>query len=135
MLNYMLEDCKTEDEINLINDILTYIKHKNNIIKNKPNIKSDIQQRLSKIDNYMYKKPWNKLAPIHKKQKIKEYIQNYLFNAPEDNLEKIKKKIMNDLEKKKLNSAKKVKYDPVGSVILNIQGLEYDTNICEYSYK
>ena len=99
MLNYMLEECKTENENNLIKDILTYITHKNNIIKNKPNIKSDIQQRLSKIDNYMYKRPWNKLAPIHKKQKINEYIQNYLFNAPADNLETILKRVESNLDR------------------------------------
>jgi hypothetical protein len=135
MLKHMLEDCKSKNETILIEDVLTFLLHKNKPINKSKNIKSDIQQRLSKVDEYLFKRPWNKLAPIHKKQKLEEYLQNYLFEATEDNLNEIKSKIMNDFEKKKLNSSKKVNYESISSLIINIEGLKYDTSNCEYSYE
>jgi len=134
MLKHMLEDCKSKNEIVLIEDVLTYILHKNKpmIVQNK--IKSDIQERLSKVDEFLFKRPWNKLDPIHKKQKLEEYLQNYLFEASEENLNEIKEKIMNNFNNKKLNSLKKVNYDPISTLILSIDGLNYDTSNCEYSY-
>ena len=134
MLNHMLEDCNSNNEIVLIEDILTYLLHKNKPKNKSKHIKSDIQQRLSKVDEYLFKRPWNKLAPIHKKQKLEEYLQNYLFEASEDNLSEIKNKILNDFKKKKLNSSKKVNYEPVSSLIISIEGLVYNTGNCEYSY-
>ena len=134
MLKHMLEDCKSKNEIILIEDVLTYILYKNKpiIVQNK--IKSDIQERLSKVDEFLFKRPWNKLDPVYKKQKLEEYLQNYLFEASEENLNEIKEKIMNNFINKKLNSIKKVNYDPISTLILSIDGLTYDTGNCEYSY-
>ena len=95
----------------------------------------EIQKRLSKVDELLFKRPWNKLSYIHKKQKIEEFIDGYLFEANNDNINKIKKQIFFDLKNKRLNSNKRVTYDPVTTVILNIENLKYNNETCEYSYK
>jgi len=135
MLSNMIEDCKSDNEKNNIEDILTYITHKNLQIKSKNKVNSDIHERLSKIDEYLFKRPWNRLELIHKEKKMEEYFEKYLFECSEDNMNEIKEKIMNDLKNKKLNSAKKVNYDPVSTIILGIENLKYDNNTCTYKYK
>lgn len=134
MLKCMVEDCKNEDKLSFIKDIICYLEHKNKDIKNKKEIKSDIKERLSKMDEYLYRRPWSRLSEIHKKIKLEEYINNYLFNAPKDNIELIKSSLMNDLKNKKLNSAKVVTYDPSSTTILNIANLEYNNEECIYTY-
>jgi hypothetical protein len=131
MLNNMLEDCKSEDKINLINDVITYIRHKNIKVEVKEN---KVEKKKFMVDDYLLKRPWNKLSQIHKEKKLEEYIQNYLFKTTEENLVDIRQKIMSDFLKKKLNS-KKVNYDPLSTIILSIEGLDYNNELCEYSYK
>lgn len=131
-LKSMLDDCTDPLYEKLINDILIFKNHKKE--NKKTVIKSDISERLSKIDDYVYRRPWKKLHEIQKKNKIEEYLKNYLFNAPDDNIKKIREMIIDDFNKKRLNSAKNVTYDSVGAVILNINNLEYDNESCEYNY-
>ena len=131
-LRSMLDDCTEPLNEKIINDILVFKSHNK---KNKKTvINSNINERLSKIDEYIYRRPWKKLHEIQKKNKIEEYLKNYLFNAPIDNIKKIKEMIMYDFNNKKLNSAKNVTYDSTGAVILNINNLEYDNELCEYNY-
>lgn len=131
-LKSMLDDCTEPLNEKMINDILVF---KNHIKESKKTvIKSDINERLAKIDDYIYRRPWKKLHEIQKKTKLEEYLKNYLFNAPIDNIKYIKEMIMEDFSKKKLNSAKNVTYDSTGAVILNINNLEYNNELCEYTY-
>ena len=134
MLQFMKEDCQSENDLKLINDLITYKYHKNNPVKQDKIIKSNYKEKISKIDKYLYNKPWKKLEQIHKKNKLIEYCDNHLFNAPEDNLIEIKNQLIEEFNDNKLNSAKKIIYDPISSNILEIKGLEYDTNTNTYSY-
>lgn len=131
-LKCMLDDCTDPFNEKLITNILSFKNHKKE--NKKTVIKSDISERLSKIDDYVYRRPWKKLHEIQKKIKIEEYLKNYLFNAPSDNIKKIREMIIDDFNKKRLNSAKNVTYDSIGAVILNINNLEYDNESCEYNY-
>jgi len=131
-LKSMLDDCTDPLNEKIINDIIVF---KNHVKENKKTvIKSDINERLAKIDEYVYRRPWKKLHEIQKKTKLEEYLKNYLFNAPVENIKNIKEMIMDDFNKKKLNSAKNVTYDSTGAVILSINNLEYDNELCEYNY-
>ena len=58
-----------------------------------------------------------------------------MFKCSKDNFNKIKKKVMDDFENKKLNSIKKVNYDPISTIIISIENLSYDNETCTYSYK
>lgn len=136
MLQSMIEDCKNEEKIVYIKDILCYLQHKNNEKNTKrKEVKSDFSERITKIEEYLYRRPWNRLDDFHKKNKIEEYINNYLFNAPEENINQIRSSLLEDLKNKKLNSAKTVTYDPASTTILKIADLEYDNENCIYTYK
>ena len=134
MLKSMIEDCKNEDRIMYIKDILCFLEHKNKTVK-KNEVKSNISERLSKIEEYIYRRPWNRLDEIHKKKKLEDYLNNYLFNAPKENIDQIRTEILKDLKDKKLNSAKSVTYDAASTTILSINNLEYDNENCRYIYK
>ena len=83
---------------------------------------SDIKINDDNQDDYYYKKPWNKLNIIHKKIKIKEYINNLM-------LTKHKKKtlidnLINLLNNKKLNKKNDVDYDTFNGKIISISILK-----------
>ena len=133
-LKYMKEDCSDETYKNYISDVISYKVH-----SNKPKVKkknsNNIQERLAKIDDFLYKRPWKKLDKIHKKIKLNEYLEKNLFNADEENLNEIKKLLRNEFKNNKLNSAKKIFYDALSSKILGINGLDYNPETNKYSYK
>ena len=79
---------------------------------------SDININDDNQEDYYYKKPWNKLNIIHKKIKIKEYINNLV-------LTKNKKKILTEkliklLNNKQLNKKNDVDYDINNGKIITI---------------
>lgn len=79
---------------------------------------SDIKTNDDNPEDFYYKKPWNKLNIIHKKIKIKEFINNLL-------LTKQKKKTLIDklihlLNEKKLNKKNEIDYDSNNGKIITI---------------
>ena len=109
ILNNMLNDCNDENYKNNINQIILYFNHTDNNKYVKENV--TINKNLNEVDNYIYKRFWNKLPYENKLIKINEYLNNSLFKTSEKNLTIIKTKILNDFKNKKLNSSKKVNYD------------------------
>jgi hypothetical protein len=75
-------------------------------------------------DDYLYKKPWIKLSPVHKIIKIKEFISKLLI----ENID-AKDKLKNDLIKlvhaKILTKKDKVKYDTNNGRIISIPILSF----------
>ena len=94
--------------------------------------KSDIQKRLSKIEDYAFRKPWNKLSKEQKLIKLKEFLNEFIKEATNSKL--IKRKILDQFKKNKLNSAKVVNYEPFSSKIIGINNLNYDTENNKYIY-
>ena len=101
--------------------------------KDKVKYDSDIFSRLNQVDKIMYKKSWNKLAKEQKKVKILEFINTYIIHNNK-NTDQIKKNILNDFEKNKLNSNKDVNYDFFSTQIIKISKLTYDKDSKEYKY-
>ena len=69
-------------------------------------------------DNSLYKKPWNKLNPIHKNLKLKEFVNNLQINENE-------KKVLNDkfselIKSKVLTKKENITYDEINGKILEI---------------
>ena len=81
----------------------------------------------SVTDDFVYKKPWNKLNSVHKVIKIKEFINTMSI----DDIE-MKKHLRNQLidmiKKKKLTKKNDVEYDHVNGRILSIPALQYKNN-------
>jgi hypothetical protein len=75
-------------------------------------------------EDFVYKKPWNKLNIIHKKIKMEEFVNNLTI----DDLE-IKKLLKNQLvlmiKSKQLTKKNEVEYDAVNGKIISIPTLKY----------
>jgi hypothetical protein len=78
------------------------------------------------VEDYYYKKQWNKLNIIHKKIKIKEFINNLMIQKEE------KKKLINNLMKlvndKKLIKKNDIEYDVINGKIISIPILKCNNN-------
>ena len=75
----------------------------------------------------MYKKPWNKLNPIHKVLKIKEFINN-LTNISDDEKDKLKEELIQLVKTKVLYKKEKVNYDENNGKIISLINLQYKNN-------
>ena len=131
-LTNIKEDCKDEYYYSKVCNLITYF---NNIDKDASKInlyKSDIQKRLSKIDDCVYKKPWNKLSKEQRLIKLKEFLNDFIKDA--NNSEIIKSKILNDFKNNKLNSANIVNYEPLSSKIIGINKLSYNIENNKYIF-
>tara|TARA_X000000950_G_scaffold188027_2_gene227391 strand:- start:3060 stop:3512 length:453 start_codon:yes stop_codon:yes gene_type:complete len=131
-LNNTKIDCNDEYYYSKICNLITYFKNKNQDVDTINTYKSDIQKRLSKIDDYVYRKPWNKLSKEQRLIKLKEFLNNLIKDAV--NIEIIKYDIMQLFEKNKLNSAKLVNYEPFSSKIIGINNLNFDTESNKYIF-
>ena len=78
------------------------------------------------IDEYYYKKPWNKLNIIHKKIKLKEFVNNLMIKRNE------KKKLISDLiqllNQKKITKKNEIDYDNINGKIISISLLKFKNN-------
>jgi hypothetical protein len=78
-------------------------------------------------EDFVYKKPWNKLNIIHKKIKMEEFVNNLTI----DDLE-IKKLLKNQLvlmiKNKQLTKKNEVEYDAINGKIISIPSLKYKNN-------
>ena len=75
-------------------------------------------------DEYVYKKPWNKLNSVHKIIKIKEFIDNLNTNDI-DMKKKLKAKLVTMIKNKELNKKTDVNYDMMNGNIIAIPIIQY----------
>jgi len=88
---------------------------------------SSESQGLVYSDDYLYKKPWTKLSPVHKIIKLKEFISNLLINSQEEE-ERLKREITKLVNSKILTKKDKVNYDNVKGRVISIPILIYKNN-------
>jgi hypothetical protein len=78
-------------------------------------------------EDFVYKKPWNKLNIIHKKIKMEEFVNNLIIEDLE-----MKKLLKNQLvlmiKNKQLTKKNEVEYDAVSGKIISIPSLKYKNN-------
>lgn len=89
------------------------------IINTETDIKSD--------DEYLYRKPWNKLNNIHKMIKLKEFVNNLPINNNSDKIE-LKNKLTKMVKSKQLTKKTSVNYDDVNCRIVSIPCLQVKNN-------
>ena len=131
-LNNTKYDCKDEYYYSKICNLITYFKNLNQDQNKINTYKSDIQNRLSKIDSYAFRKPWNKLTKEQRLIKLKEFLDDFIKEAKNSKI--IKNEILEQFKKNKLNSAKIVNYEPISSKILCLNNLNYDTENNKYIF-
>jgi predicted metal-dependent TIM-barrel fold hydrolase len=116
---------------NLINQLrknksTKYINHLNSLIQNNidtENVSETItmtEQNLS--EDYVYRKQWNKLNIIHKKIKLKEFVNK--LHTSSDNKKELLGKVLKMLASKKFNKNTDVNYDHVNGHIVSIPVLK-----------
>ncbi len=104
------------------------ITESNNATETNDNHIHDMQDTdITYSEDFVYKKPWNKLNIIHKKIKMEEFVNNLTI----DDLE-IKKLLKNQLvlmiKNKQLTKKTEVEYDAVSGKIISIPSLKYKNN-------
>ena len=78
-------------------------------------------------EDFVYKKPWNKMNIIHKKLKLEEFVNNLDM----DDLEMkkhLKSQFVSMLKNKKLTKKNEVEYDAINGKIISIPSLKYKNN-------
>jgi len=111
-----------KDNINLDN-INEKITEKITLIKNTI---SESETENVYTDEYVYKKDWNKLNKIHKKIKLKEFINNLQINNKEK--ENLIKTVIQLVSTNKLTQKKTVNYDSNEGLIESIPSLKFIDN-------
>ena len=82
-------------------------------------------------DKYLYTKSWSKLNVIHKKLKIKEFVNNLQINCEIDRKQLLDK--LNELIKLKILTKKDaVNYDEINGKIISLSNLQYNNNKYHY---
>ncbi len=78
-------------------------------------------------DDYVYKKPWNKLNNIHKIIKIKEFVNDIMIDDIE--MKKLlKNQLVNMIKEKKLTKKSDIEYDHINGKIISIPSLQFKQN-------
>jgi len=117
---YYYNNIKDKIELDNIND---HICEK---IKSMKTTISESETENVYTDEYIYKKDWNKLNKIHKRIKLKEFINNLTIN----NIEKTNliKQVYELVKLNKLTQKKTVNYDSNEGIIQSIPSLKFINN-------
>jgi hypothetical protein len=113
---------------NFIEDIIEKLENNENSIEDSESKVSDVQNTpIIYSEDYVYKKPWTKLASVHKIIKMKEFVNKLFIEDYEDKKELIKKlKLL--VKNKILTKKDKVNYDKIKGRIISIPDLVYKNN-------
>lgn len=119
-LNNTNDEYKLEELQKIMGDL-----NQNVILNGPPDEKQKQSGIFNQSDNYLYKKPWNKLAQIHKIIKIKQYVKIQLGITDK----KYEKLLINELigyvKNKILSKKKAVNYDLNKEKIISIPNLKF----------
>jgi|SaaInlStandDraft_6_1057023.scaffolds.fasta_scaffold00811_9 hypothetical protein len=112
------------DYDNILNDYIEENNITNDIIESENNTITESINTMS--DDYVYKKSWNKLNIIHKKIKIKEFINNLNINKKDKNL--LISKFILLVNNKKITKKNDINYDKNNGIITSIPLLKHKNN-------
>jgi hypothetical protein len=125
MTNLYYSNLEVQAKKNKININIPYIVT-NVVITDTENINlSETETNYS--EDFVYKKPWNKLNSVHKKIKMTEFVNNLTI----DDLEMkkhLKKQLVQMITEKKLTKKNDVEYDHINGRIISIPSLQYKNN-------
>jgi hypothetical protein len=108
--------------VNFLNKILD--TDETNLIETNSTEIEPIESKNNSDNNELYTKPWNKLNPIHKILKIKEFVNN-LKNTNDSNKAELKDELSVLVKTKVLTKKEKVNYDEKNGKIISLVSLQY----------
>jgi len=101
--------------------------YKTELVENKKIISTNIVESEKEEDmyndDYLYRKPWNRLTEIHKIIKIREFVEK--LNCSDENINNLKKILEKMVYEKKLTKKNTVVYDSKEGHIISIPILTY----------
>lgn len=101
--------------------------YKTELVENKKIISTNIVESEKEEDmyndDYLYRKPWNRLTEIHKIIKIREFVEK--LNCSNENISNLKKILEKMVYEKKLTKKNTVVYDSKEGHIISIPILTY----------
>lgn len=101
--------------------------YKTELVENKKIISTNIVESEKEEDmyndDYLYRKPWNRLTEIHKIIKIREFVGK--LNCSDENINNLKKILEKMVYEKKLTKKNTVVYDSKEGHIISIPILTY----------
>lgn len=101
--------------------------YKTELVENKKIISTNIVESEKEEDmyndDYLYRKPWNRLTEIHKIIKIREFVEK--LNCSDENISNLKKILEKMVYEKKLTKKNTVVYDSKEGHIISIPILTY----------
>jgi hypothetical protein len=78
------------------------------------------------VDQYMFKRAWNRLPEVHKLIKIKEYVNKSLIIYDKEKKEKLLKIMFSAIRAKQLTRKGSVIYDPIKGRVISVPNLKYN---------
>jgi hypothetical protein len=78
-------------------------------------------------EDFVYKKPWNKMNIIHKKLKMEEFVNNLSIDDV-DIKKHLKTQLVTMLKNKQLTKKNEVEYDATNGHIISIPSLKFKNN-------
>ena len=133
LLKCVEEDCKDEDYIPRVNDLICYFSNIKKEVSDINTFSTNIQTRLNSLEELSYKRPWNKLNNIQKGKKLEEFINDFFVVECLSKHDTIKK-IHDSFNNNKLNSSKNVNYDPLSSKVLSLTNLKFNKETKSYEF-
>lgn len=130
MMTLYYKNIDAQAKKNKINIILPIMQEAPiNIADNVETVTENITEteQISVTDDFVYKKPWNKLNSVHKVIKIKEFINTMSIDDIEMK-KHLRTQLIDMIKKKKLTKKNDVEYDHVNGKILSIPALQYKNN-------
>ena len=108
------------------------IKNDNDINDNDFTITEQITEQATETEgiyseDFVYKKPWNKMNIIHKKIKMEEFVNNLSIDDSEIK-KHLKSQLVSMLKNKKLTKKNEVEYDATNGKIISIPSLKFKNN-------
>lgn len=108
-------------------ELLEYLINLKSYKSNSNDTNNNLNDYLTKITDYSYKKKWKSLTPMQKNKKLEQFIKTLQKDK------KIGKKLIEIFNNGKLD--KYILYDEKKGIIKSIKNLEYNNDKEKYNYK
>jgi hypothetical protein len=108
--------------INLPNQIIDIIPETNDIQM----LECSMSETQSTTDDYIYRKPWNKLNSIHKIIKVREFVETMTIDI--EMKKHLKTQLSDMIKNRQLTKKNDVEYDSINGKIISIPSLQCKTN-------
>lgn len=122
--NHLEKLCEDLSDESKLTETITEKKKEKEVINSSSETEKTENHKQIFADDDLYNKPWQKLNPIHKILKVKEFVNNLKMDSEKDRI-KLKDELVYLIKEKILTKKEKVKYDDINGKIISLPDLQY----------